>query len=118
MLKSWSRGPVLLENFRPDVNKRLGTTTRRSRRSTRASYTEHLGFGQTGPYAEAPASTRSRRAGGLMSVTGIPGHGPLRVGIPIADLCGGIFAAYCGTVPSRAQRPRAMEWLQTSLLRR
>ena len=52
-----------------------------------------------------------------MSVTGLPGHGPLRVGIPIADLCGGIFAAYGVTVAllEREQSGKG-QWLHTSLL--
>jgi formyl-CoA transferase len=55
--------------------------------------------------------------GGLMSVTGLPEHGPLRVGIPIADLCGGIFAAYGVTVAllEREHSGRG-QWLHTSLL--
>ena len=55
--------------------------------------------------------------GGLMSVTGLPEHGPLRVGIPIADLCGGIFAAYGVTVAllEREQSGKG-QWLHTSLL--
>ena len=55
--------------------------------------------------------------GGLMSVTGLPGQGPVRVGIPIADLCGGIFAAYGITVAllEREQSGKG-QWLHTSLL--
>jgi crotonobetainyl-CoA:carnitine CoA-transferase CaiB-like acyl-CoA transferase len=55
--------------------------------------------------------------GALMSVTGLPGQGPVRVGIPIADLCGGIFAAYGVTVAllEREQSGKG-QWLHTSLL--
>ena len=55
--------------------------------------------------------------GGLMSVTGLPGQGPTRVGIPIADLCGGIFAAYGVTVALLEREVSGKgQWVQTSLL--
>ena len=52
-----------------------------------------------------------------MSVTGLPGQGPVRVGIPIADLCGGIFAAYGITVALLERESSGKgQWLHTSLL--
>jgi crotonobetainyl-CoA:carnitine CoA-transferase CaiB-like acyl-CoA transferase len=55
--------------------------------------------------------------GGLMSVTGLPGQGPLRVGLPIADLCAGIFAAYGVTVALLEREVSGKgQWLHTSLL--
>jgi formyl-CoA transferase len=55
--------------------------------------------------------------GGLMSVTGLPGQGPLRVGLPIADLCAGIFAAYGVTVALLERQASGRgQWLHTSLL--
>jgi formyl-CoA transferase len=55
--------------------------------------------------------------GGLMSVTGNPGEGPMRVGIAIADLCSGIFAAYGITVALlERERSGRGQWLHTSLL--
>jgi len=55
--------------------------------------------------------------GGLMSVTGAQGEGPMRVGIPIADLCGGIFAAYGVTVALlERERSGRGQWVHTSLL--
>jgi formyl-CoA transferase len=81
-------------------------------------YASISGFGQTGPYANRPGFDQiAQGMGGLMSVTGLPGHGPLRVGIPIADLCAGIFAAYGVTVAllEREQSGRG-QWLHTSLL--
>jgi formyl-CoA transferase len=55
--------------------------------------------------------------GGLMSVTGLPGQGPLRVGLPIADLCAGIFAAYGVTVALLEREASGKgQWLHTSLL--
>src|SRR4029079_6058150 len=89
-----------------------------SKVNPRLVYASISGFGQTGPYASRPGFDQiAQGMGGLMSVTGIPGHGPLRVGIPIADLCGGIFAAYGVTVAllEREQSGKG-QWLHTSLL--
>jgi crotonobetainyl-CoA:carnitine CoA-transferase CaiB-like acyl-CoA transferase len=113
------RADVLLENFRPDVKKRLGIDYETlSKINPRLVYASISGFGQTGPYAERPGFDQiAQGMGGLMSVTGIPGHGPLRVGIPIADLCGGIFAAYGVTVALLEREASGKgQWVQTSLL--
>jgi crotonobetainyl-CoA:carnitine CoA-transferase CaiB-like acyl-CoA transferase len=110
---------VLLENFRPDVKHRLGIDYETlSRINPRLVYASISGFGQTGPYATRPGFDQiAQGMGGLMSVTGIPGHGPLRVGIPIADLCGGIFAAYGVTVALLEREASGKgQWVQTSLL--
>ena len=64
------------------------------------------------------ASTRSRRAwAGLMSITGAPGGGPMRVGIPIADLSAGLFCAL-GILTALLERETSGEgqWVSTSLL--
>jgi formyl-CoA transferase len=110
---------VLLENFRPDVKNRLGIDYETlSKINPRLVYASISGFGQTGPYANRPGFDQiAQGMGGLMSVTGIPGHGPLRVGIPIADLCGGIFAAYGVTVALLEREASGRgQWVQTSLL--
>ncbi len=110
---------VLLENFRPDVKHRLGIDyDTLAKINPRLVYASISGFGQTGPYAERPGFDQiAQGMGGLMSVTGLPGQGPVRVGIPIADLCGGIFAAYGVTVAllEREQSGKG-QWVQTSLL--
>ena len=110
---------VLLENFRPDVKTRLGIDYETlSKINPRLVYASISGFGQTGPYATRPGFDQiAQGMGGLMSVTGLPEQGPLRVGIPIADLCGGIFAAYGVTVAllEREQSGKG-QWLHTSLL--
>ena len=114
-----STADVLLENFRPDVKARLGIDYEMlSQLNPRLVYASISGFGQTGPYATRPGFDQiAQGMGGLMSVTGLPGQGPVRVGIPIADLCGGIFAAYGVTVAllEREQSGRG-QWLHTSLL--
>ena len=110
---------VLLENFRPDVKTRLGIDYEKlAQINPRLVYASISGFGQTGPYATRPGFDQiAQGMGGLMSVTGLPGQGPVRVGIPIADLCGGIFAAYGVTVAllEREQSGKG-QWLHTSLL--
>jgi crotonobetainyl-CoA:carnitine CoA-transferase CaiB-like acyl-CoA transferase len=110
---------VLLENFRPDVKTRLGIDYEAlSTINPRLVYASISGFGQTGPYATRPGFDQiAQGMGGLMSVTGLPEHGPLRVGIPIADLCGGIFAAYGVTVALLEREHSGKgQWLHTSLL--
>ncbi len=110
---------VLLENFRPDVKARLGIGYETlSAINPRLVYASISGFGQTGPYATRPGFDQiAQGMGGLMSVTGLPEHGPLRVGIPIADLCGGIFAAYGVTVALLEREASGKgQWLHTSLL--
>ncbi|HVF62892.1 MAG TPA: CaiB/BaiF CoA-transferase family protein [Casimicrobiaceae bacterium] len=110
---------VLLENFRADVKTRLGIDYEAlSKINRRLVYASISGFGQSGPYAKRPGFDQiAQGIGGLMSVTGLPGHGPLRVGIPIADLCGGIFAAYGVTVALLEREHSGKgQWLHTSLL--
>ncbi|MDQ6619642.1 MAG: CoA transferase [Pseudomonadota bacterium] len=113
------RADVLLENFRPDVKTRLGIDYESlSSFNPRLVYASISGFGQTGPYAGRPGFDQiAQGMGGLMSVTGLPGQGPMRVGIPIADLCGGIFAAYGVTVALLEREASGKgQWLHTSLL--
>jgi formyl-CoA transferase len=110
---------VLLENFRPDVKTRLGIDyDALSKVNPRLVYASISGFGQTGPYATRPGFDQiAQGMGGLMSVTGLPGQGPLRVGLPIADLCAGIFAAYGVTVALLEREVSGKgQWLHTSLL--
>jgi len=110
---------VLLENFRADVKHRLGIDYETlSQINPKLVYASISGFGQTGPYAGRPGFDQiAQGMGGLMSVTGLPGQGPVRVGLPIADLCAGIFAAYGVLVAlqERTQSGRG-QWVQTSLL--
>jgi len=110
---------VILENFRPDVKTRLGIDyDALSKVNPRLVYASISGFGQTGPYATRPGFDQiAQGMGGLMSVTGLPGQGPLRVGLPIADLCAGIFAAYGVTLALLEREASGKgQWLHTSLL--
>ena len=110
---------VVVENFRPDVKFRLGIDYQAlAADSPRLVYASISGFGQTGPLAQRPGFDQiAQGMGGLMSVTGLPGDGPVRVGIPIADLCAGIFAAQ-GILVALLEREASGrgQWLHTSLL--
>ncbi|MBX2837256.1 MAG: CoA transferase [Gammaproteobacteria bacterium] len=110
---------VIVENFRPDVKQRLGIDYEAlSKTNDRLIYASISGFGQTGPYAKRPGFDQvAQGMGGLMSITGAPGEGPMRVGIPIADLCAGHFCAQ-GILLALYERERSGkgQWLHTSLL--
>lgn len=86
---------VVVENYRPDVKTRLGIDYETLRAiNPRLIYASISGFGQDGPYRDRPGFDQiAQGMGGLMSITGRPGEGPMRVGIPVADLCAGLFAA-------------------------
>ena len=110
---------VVVENFRPDVKHRLGIDyDTLAMENPRLVYASISGFGQSGPLAQRPGFDQiAQGMGGLMSVTGLPGQGPVRVGIPIADLCAGIFAAQ-GILVALLEREASGrgQWLHTSLL--
>jgi len=110
---------VVVENFRPDVKFRLGIDyDTLSKEHPGLIYASISGFGQTGPLAQRPGFDHiAQGMGGLMSVTGQPGEGPMRVGIPIADLCAGIFASQ-GILVALLERQSSGkgQWLHTSLL--
>lgn len=110
---------VVVENFRPDVKYRLGIDyDSLAKDHPGLVYASISGFGQTGPLAQRPGFDQiAQGMGGLMSVTGLPGDGPARVGIPIADLCAGIFAAQ-GILIALLEREQSGkgQWLHTSLL--
>jgi crotonobetainyl-CoA:carnitine CoA-transferase CaiB-like acyl-CoA transferase len=93
--KMVKKADVVVENFRPDVKARLGIDYKTLRKiNPKIVYASISGFGQDGPYAERPGFDQiAQGMGGLMSITGIPGQGPVRVGIPIADLTAGLFCA-------------------------
>ena len=82
-----AKADVVVENFRPDVKQRLGIDYEAlSAVNPRLIYASISGFGQDGPYANRPGFDQiAQGMGGLMSITGLPGQGPVRVGIPVAD---------------------------------
>src|SRR5207302_9458647 len=110
---------VVVENYRPDVKHRLGIDYETLRAlNPRLVYGSISGFGQDGPYRERPGVDQiAQGMGGLMSVTGLPGQGPVRVGIPIADLTSGMYLTI-GILLALFEREESGEgqWVQTSLL--
>ncbi|MCA6112238.1 CaiB/BaiF CoA transferase family protein [Bradyrhizobium cenepequi] len=110
---------VVVENYRPDVKFRLGVDYETIRSiNKRIVYGSISGFGEDGPYRKRPGFDQiAQGMGGLMSITGIPGQGPVRVGIPIADLGAGIFCAM-GILVALLEREISGEgqWVQSSLL--
>jgi len=110
---------VVVENYRPDVKRRLGIDYESLRPlNPRLIYGSISGFGQSGPYRDRPGVDQiAQGMGALMSITGIPGQGPVRVGIPIADLCSGILLAQ-GILVALLEREVTGEgkWVHTSLL--
>lgn len=110
---------VLVENYRPDVKHRLGIDYETlSKLNPRLVYASISGFGQTGPYRERPGLDQiAQGLSGLMTVNGEPGRGPMRVGLPIADLTAGFMAAF-GVVVALLERERSGQgqWVHTSLL--
>ena len=114
-----ARADVIVENYRPAVKHRLGIDYEAVRAiNPRIVYGSISGFGQTGPYRDRPGVDQiAQGLGGLMSITGLPGQGPVRVGIPIADLTAGGFLAQ-GILLALLVRERTGEgqWVHTSLL--
>ncbi|NNF80810.1 MAG: CoA transferase, partial [Rhizobiales bacterium] len=114
-----AKADVIVENYRPSVKHRLGIDYETLRRDNRGLiYASISGFGQDGPLADRPGFDQILQGmGGLMSITGEPGQGPMRVGIPIADLCSGLLASQ-GIMLALLKRERTGEgqWVQCSLL--
>ena len=113
------KADVVVENFRPDVKKRLGIDYKTlAKINPRIVYASISGFGQDGPYADRPGFDQiAQGMGGLMSITGLPGQGPVRVGIPVADLAAGIFASL-GILVALLEREKSGkgQYVATSLL--
>jgi len=110
---------VVVENFRPDVKRRLGIDYDSLRAVNRRIILASIsGFGQDGPYALRPGFDQiAQGMGGFMSVTGAPGGGPMRGGAAIADIAAGLFAAL-GIFTALVERERSGEgqWVQSNLL--
>ncbi len=113
------KADVVVENYRPDVKHRLGVDYESLRDiNPRLVYGSISGFGQDGPYHGRPGFDQiAQGMGGLMSITGLPGQGPVRAGVPIADLCAGLSCAL-GILTALLEREVTGEgqWVQASLL--
>jgi len=110
---------VVVENWRPDVKSRLGVDYEALRAiNPRIILASISGFGQDGPYADRPGFDQIIQGmGGLMSVTGFPGGGPLRAGLAVADCGTGIYAAV-GVLLALIEREQSGvgQWVHSSLL--
>ena len=119
LMKLVETSDVIVENFRPDVKDRLGVDYESLKlRNPRIILASISGFGQDGPYAKRPGFDQiAQGMGGLMSITGAPGEGPMRVGIPVADLTAGLFCAM-GIQTALLEREKSGigQWVNTSLL--
>lgn len=110
---------VVVENYRPAVKHRLGVDYECLRAiNPRLVYASISGFGEDGPYRDRPGVDQiAQGMGGLMSITGKPGGGPMRVGIPVADLTAGLYCAL-GILVALLERQTSGQgqWVTTSLL--
>ncbi len=110
---------VIVENMRAAVKHRLGIAWEDVHAvNPRLVYGSISGFGQDGPYgARAGVDQIAQGMSGLMSITGLPGQGPVRAGIPIADLSAGNLLAF-GIMVALFERERTGvgRWVTTSLL--
>jgi len=119
LLRLAENADVIVENMRPGVTARLGVDFEAVRnRNPRIVYGSISGFGQYGPYSERPSIDQiAQGMSGIMSVTGIPGQGPLRVGVAVTDIMAGAFLAQ-GILIALLDREVSSEgrWVQTSLI--
>ncbi len=110
---------VVVENYRPDVKYRLGIDYETLKSvNPRIVLGSISGFGQDGPYEKRPGVDQiAQGLGGIMSITGLPGQGPVRVGTAIADLSSGLYCAI-GILIALLEREASGEgqWVHTSLL--
>ncbi len=113
------KADIVVENYRPDVKDRLGISYDELKKINRRIILASIsGFGQDGPYRDRPGFDQiAQGMGGLMSITGLPGQGPVRAGIPIADLSAGLCCAL-GILVALLEREVSGEgqWVSTSLL--
>jgi crotonobetainyl-CoA:carnitine CoA-transferase CaiB-like acyl-CoA transferase len=110
---------LLIENFRPDVKDRLGLDFATLHGlNPRLILVSISGFGQSGPYrTRAGFDQIAQGMGGLMSVTGLPGQGPVRAGIAVADSAAGLYGAVGALVALQEREVSGLgQWVQTSLL--
>jgi len=114
-----ARADVLVENFRPGTMDRLGFGYAAVHaRYPRLIYASISGFGQDGPYRERTAYDLILQGmGGLMGITGEEGGPPVKVGVAVADICAGMFAAFGILAALRArERTGRGQWVDAAML--
>src|SRR5271169_49002 len=119
LMRLAEKADVVVENMRPGVTRRLGVDFESVRkRNPRIVYGSISGFGQYGPYTSRPSIDQiAQGMSGIMSVTGLPGQGPVRVGVAVTDIMAGAFLAQ-GILIALLDREVSGEgrWVQTSLI--
>ena len=119
MMRLVKTADVVVENWRPDIKKKLGIDYESlAKVNPRIILASISGFGQEGPYAGRPGFDQIMQGmGGLMSVTGIPGQGPVRAGLAVADMSAGLYAGI-GILTALLERERSGkgQWVHASLL--
>jgi crotonobetainyl-CoA:carnitine CoA-transferase CaiB-like acyl-CoA transferase len=119
LLRLAEQADVVVENMRPGVTRRLGVDYEAvKKRNPRIIYASISGFGQYGPYTSRPSIDQiAQGMSGIMSVTGIPGQGPVRVGVAVTDIMAGAFLAQ-GILIALLDREVSGQgrWVQTSLI--
>src|SRR5271165_843524 len=119
LMRLAEKADIVVENMRPGVTKRLGVDYEAVRkRNPRIVYGSISGFGQYGPYGARPSIDQiAQGMSGIMSVTGLPGQGPVRVGVAVTDIMAGAFLAQ-GILIALLDREVSGEgrWVQTSLI--
>ena len=119
LMRLAEQADVVVENMRPGVTRRLGVDFESvKKRNPRIVYGSISGFGQYGPYTERPSIDQiAQGMSGIMSVTGLPGQGPLRVGVAVTDIMAGAFLAQ-GILIALLDREVSGQgrWVQTSLI--
>jgi len=119
LAKLMARADVVLQNFSPGTLEKLGFPYERMKAlNPRLVYCAISGFGQTGPSAgKAGYDQILQGLGGLMSLTGPVGGPPIKLGVPIADIGSGMFAAYAVMVALfHRERTGRGQMIDTSLL--
>jgi crotonobetainyl-CoA:carnitine CoA-transferase CaiB-like acyl-CoA transferase len=119
LMRLAEQADVVVENMRPGVTRRLGVDYESvGKRNPRIVYGSISGFGQYGPYTSRPSIDQiAQGMSGIMSVTGIPGQGPVRVGVAVTDIMAGAFLAQ-GILIALLDREVSGQgrWVQTSLI--
>src|ERR1700724_4737355 len=119
LLRLAEQADVVVENMRPGVTKRLGVDFESvKKRNPRIVYGSISGFGQYGPYTARPSIDQiAQGMSGIMSGTGVPGQGPVRVGVAVTDVMAGAFLAQGVLIALLDREVSGVDrWVQTSLI--